>query len=145
MKKASLLLFALFSIYANAGTDSSNTVTEAGYQVHYNAFPSSFLSPEVAGNYNIGRSKNRGLINISIRKTQENDTTIAVKAKIIVSATNLYGQNKEVSLQEINEAGEAIYYIGSYSISKGEVINFSLDVIPEGYNKSIPTKFSHHF
>lgn len=144
MNKLFIIFSLVFSLSANA-EDHSNTVTQDGYEVHYNAFPSSFLSPEVAGNYHITRSNNRGLLNVSIRKSADDNTSVAVKSKVIVTAGNLYGQNKDVGITEIDEAEEAVYYIGSFTISKGEVINFKVDVIPEDSEKSITFNFSHHF
>lgn len=64
----SILVILLLVISQFSFSDDSNTVSNKDYQVFYNAFPSTFLTPEVAKNYQIERSANRGLFNISIRK-----------------------------------------------------------------------------
>ncbi|HOP22290.1 MAG TPA: DUF4426 domain-containing protein [Gammaproteobacteria bacterium] len=140
----SILVILLLVISQFSFSDDSNTVSNKDYQVFYNAFPSTFLTPEVAKNYQIERSANRGLFNISIRK-KNNDTSKPAKAKLIVSAKNLLGQEKLVDVKEIIEAGEAIYYIGSFSVSEEEVIHFNIDVIPENSQTSLNVKFTHEF
>ena len=140
----SILVILLLVISQFSFSDDSNTVSNKDYQVFYNAFPSTFLTPEVAKNYQIERSANRGLFNISIRK-KNNDTSKPAKAKLIVSAKNLIGQEKSVDVKEIIEAGEAIYYIGSFSVSEEEVIHFNIDVIPENSQTSLNVKFTHEF
>ena len=40
------------------------------WQVHYNAFNSSFLTPEVAKTYSLERSRYNGIINIAVQDKQ---------------------------------------------------------------------------
>ena len=124
---------------------AENSKLEKGYEVYYNAFSSDFLSKEVAKNYQIGRSKTRGVINLSILKKQDNSVSIPVEAKIKLHAQNLYGQNKDVTLRKINESSGAIYYIGTFSVSSRETINFKATVLPKGSKSAIEIKFSQEF
>ncbi len=121
---------------------------ENGYEIHYNAFSTDFLTPQVAKQYNIGRSKTKGMINIAVRKLHGGDTSTstAVMARIDLKVQNLYGQQKEVTLRKISENNdEAIYYIGTFSVSSRETINFKANVTPNGERNSIEIKFSQEF
>ena len=52
----------------------ASSVTVNGYSVHFSAQSTDQLPPEVARQYNIVRSKNRAMLNVSImRKIQEQD------------------------------------------------------------------------
>ena len=66
------------------------------------------LSPDVARNYNIVRSKNRAMLNVSVLRESDQ---VAVTANVTVKTVNLTGQLKNITMRRINEQ-EAIYYIG---------------------------------
>jgi hypothetical protein len=80
------------------------------YIVHFNAQSTDQLPPEVAGAYNIVRSKNRAMLNVSIIRKTDN---APVAGAVTVKATNLTGQLKNVTMRKIEEPGEtsAIYYV----------------------------------
>jgi len=77
------------------------------WDVHYIAFPSTFLTSEVASNYDIDRSKYLGIINISVL---DSDSQKAQAVAIKVTARNLLGNIRELEVSEIREQN-AIYYI----------------------------------
>ena len=144
MKKFSLsLLLLLFSVTVIA----QNSVTEQGYEVHYNALNSSFLSPEVAKSYHIPRSKTKGFLNIAIRKLNEdkNKLTTAVEADINITAKNFYGQEKTIDLRKIKENDGAIYYIATFQVSSREMIKFKAQVRPHNSKAVINIKFDKEF
>ncbi|MCF6317947.1 MAG: DUF4426 domain-containing protein [Proteobacteria bacterium] len=152
MKKISHLLFALLTVisfaiasFAVASSDSKNSKTENGYEVHFNAFSTSFLTKEVAKQYQIGRSKTRGMLNIAVLKQQGDKVSVPVDAHISIKAQNFYGQDKEVELRKVSENDGAIYYIGSFTVSSREIIIFKAQVIPDGSNKVIEIKFDQEF
>jgi len=139
-----LMLLLSFSIFAESD-DSKNTKIANGYEVHFNAFSTSFLTKEVAKNYQIGRSKTRGMLNIAVLKQQKDEVSLPVSAKINLKAQNLYGQSKDVELRKISENDGAIYYIGTFSVSSRETIIFKASVIPEGQKSAIQIKFDQEF
>ena len=59
------------------------------YTIHYVAFTTDLLSPEVARLYKIRRSKNRAILNISVLKKVMETTGQPVKAQVEATATNL--------------------------------------------------------
>ncbi len=145
MKKILLLVTLTF---LSAPLFAENSKTENGYEVHYNAFSTDFLTPKVAKQYNIGRSRTKGMINIAVRKLHKGDTSTstAATARIDLKIQNLYGQQKEVTLRKISENNdEAIYYIGTFSVSSRETLNFKASVTPNGERNPIEIKFSQEF
>ncbi len=152
MKKISnLLLLALLTVIsfavvsAVASSETKNSKIQNGYEVHFNAFSTSFLTKEVAKQHQIGRSKTRGMLNIAVLKQQGDQVSIPVDAQIHIKAQNFYGQDKEVELRKVSENDGAIYYIGSFTVSSREIIIFKAQVIPDGSNKAIEIKFDQEF
>lgn len=141
-----LLSILLVSIFAHAEISESNYFkTEKGYEVNYIALSTMVLTPEVAKNYHIGRSKTKGFVNLAVLKQKTGEVSTPVEAKIILTAKNLYGQNKEVTLRKISENDGAIYYIGLFSVSSRETINFKAQVQPKNSKVAIDIKFSQEF
>lgn len=118
-----ILLSFLLSIHSQAFAESSQTVGD--YIVHYNALSTESLPPAVARAYGITRSKNQGLLNISVLKKGGNFE--GAEANITVSATNLTGQLRNLELRKIEEQN-AIYYISVFSVTDQETLDFSIKV-----------------
>jgi len=110
------------------------------YIVYYNAFTTDVLQPEIAKTYQIRRSKNRGMINISVQT--KNKT--AVTASVSGTASNLTGQLKNLSIKEIKE-GSAVYYISDFSVSNRETLDFSVNIKVEGKEKPLKVTFRQQF
>ncbi len=136
------LLTALFSLTAQAAQFES----VGDYMIHYNAISTSILQPEVAKQYKINRSKNRALLNISVRKKgagkMSQDT--AVVAQVAATATNLNQQLQQIDMREIRE-GDAIYYIGEFRITNAETLNFKVTVDAENQGKTHEISFRQEF
>ncbi len=101
------------------------------YLIHYNAFSSDFLTPEIAKAYGILRSKNRGVINITITENKAGSLPVPVEADIDAVATNEYQKMKDIDLRQINDNG-AIYYIAEFSIANQEIISFRINASKDG-------------
>lgn len=139
--KTFILIAALTSV-----TVFAQQAEEFGdYVIHYNALNSSLISPQVAKAYGIRRSDSRALINISILKKSEGQTATAVGATVTVSGRNLTGQTRDVTMREINEANEAIYYIGELSVRNMETFNFTVNVTPRGQSRPFTLNFRKQF
>ncbi len=111
---------------------AENSTHTGGYTIHHNALTTDNLPPKVASAYNIPRSTTRGMLNVSVMKNQPGSRMgTAVTAQVRVIARNLYGQMREISLREIKE-DNAIYYIGDFPVSHREILQFKLEIIPEG-------------
>ncbi len=71
-KIAQIALALLYLFSANLLAENSTTIP--GYKIHHNALPTAALDSEVAKAYQIQRSKYRGLLNVSVIKTQAGTT-----------------------------------------------------------------------
>lgn len=109
--------------------------------IHFSAQSTDELPPEIAKAYNILRSKNRAMLNVSvIRKADK----VPVTAVVTVKTVNLTGQLKNVSMRQINEQ-EAIYYIGETAVANRETLVFDISVIPDGEDQPSNVRFKRQF
>jgi hypothetical protein len=101
------------------------------YVIHYNALTTDFLTPPVAQAYGITRSKNRGMINVTVLKKQMGMASQPHRAVVEVAARNLNNQTKSVQPREVSDGG-AIYYVAEFPVADRETIEFNLTVAIEG-------------
>ena len=116
------------------------------YVVNYNALTTDFIQPKTANEYKIKRSKNRGMVTIAIQEKAIANEPLgkAVTARVSGYAKNLNGQTRNLKFDLIKE-GSAIYYIDDFSVTNQEVIDFVLQIKPNGQNKSYSLKFRQQF
>jgi hypothetical protein len=102
------------------------------------------LPTDVARAYNIVRSKNRAMLNVSIIRKTDN---APVAGAVTVKATNLTGQLKNVTMRKIEEPGEtsAIYYVGETAIANLETLVFDISVTPDGESRLSEVRFTRQF
>jgi hypothetical protein len=112
-----------------------------GHAVHFNALLTDQLPTEIAQLYNIVRSKNRAMLNVSVI---DEETETSVPAEVSVRTTNLTGQLKTVNMRRINEE-DAIYYVGETPVANRETLIFDITVIPEGSNSPAEVRFKRQF
>jgi len=138
----SLFMLALLGISASASAENSRVFGD--YVVHYNAFRSDTLSPEIAKAYELTRRNNRIIVNITVLKKVMGTTGKPVPATIAGNASNLTGQLKTLEFREIKE-DTAIYYIAELKVSDGEFLKFKLNITPEGEEGPARLRFSKRF
>ena len=137
------ILFALM-LTCSGLLHAEQVVIQDNYELHYNTFPSTFLSKEVANTYQITRSKNRGILSISVMD-KSGDESKAVEADIHIEAKNLVHQRKDIKLLKIKEQDEAIYYLGTFALNNEENVNFTIEAKPTGSNTVFLVKFTREF
>ena len=133
----SLLLFAL-----PAHAEQAKTFGDVA--IHYNAMPTDELLPEVAKNYKIERSRNRGMLTISILKKTNLGVSQASKGEVKVTIPTLTDQKIDVPMREVVE-GTAIYYLGEFRITAPQTLKFVVTAKPEGSDKTLSFDFSRQF
>lgn len=147
---ATLLLF--FTVAACGGPGGDATVPQAepaaassvdigDHVVHFSALSTDQLPPEVARAYNIVRSQNRAMLNVSVL---EEGTNTPVTAAVTVKTVNLTGQLKNVTMRMIQEQ-EAIYYIGETPVANRETLIFDISVRPDGVEEASDIRFKRQF
>jgi len=82
--------------------------------VHYNAFPSSFLQPAVAEANGLIRSKNQGVLNISVLKDKK-----PTVANVTGDVKDLTGRAQSLTFKQIKEGKDAVYYIAQFPLDPG--------------------------
>ncbi len=118
------------------------TMADIGdHVIHFSAQSTDQLPPEIARAYNIVRSKNRAMLNVSVLRASDNQ---AVTADVTVKTVNLTGQLKTVTMRRINEQ-EAIYYIGEVPVANRETLIFDISVTPDGVDSSSEVRFKRQF
>ena len=129
-----LYLFApmLACAFALGGTAAlAEEETFGQYTVHYQAVNSTFLTPEIAEQYDIVRSESRAFLNVAVLRNETDGSTTPVTATLEGVKHNLLQQSEAIDFAQVRE-GEAIYYIGQFDFSDREVLRFTLMVSPEG-------------
>jgi hypothetical protein len=114
------------------------------YVVYFNALNTDQLSPDIAREYGIVRSKSRALLNVSIHRKRDNGQTEAVTGAVSASAINLNGQLKTMTLREVREEA-AIYYIGELAITDGEILIYTVDATPSNEPSRFTVRFKKQF
>ena len=114
------------------------------YDVHYNAFTTDFLSPQVAQQYKIQRSKNRARLNISILKKVLGTPGESVAGVVRATAKNLSGQLRSLDVRKVPD-GPAIYYLATFAVNNEETLDFEIQVTPQGRDAPYVVKFRQQF
>lgn len=129
---------------SRARLDANNASVALGdHRIHVNAMVTGELTPEVAQGYGIQRSANKGFVNLVVL-TGEAGAEAPVAAEVTVSATNLTGQLKSMTMREIVD-GASVYYIGEVDVDNRETINFDFDVRPADSNRVHLIRYTHQF
>lgn len=110
------------------------------YQVHYSIFPSSFLTPEIASQYNIVRSQSIGVVNVSILKQTEAGLE-PVSGQVQGQVMNDIRQSRFLGFRRISE-GKAVYYIAEFQFSDGELLTFQLEANVPGAGDPMPVRIA---
>ncbi|MHC8347320.1 DUF4426 domain-containing protein [Pseudomonas sp. RT6P73] len=90
--------------------------------VHYNTFNSTFLTPDIAKAAELTRSKNQGVINVSVIKEGK-----PLMAQVSGTVKDLTSQSVPLKFKQITEQG-AIYYIAQFPVDQQEVRTFEIKV-----------------
>lgn len=144
MCKRILLAAAAFALVAAQPAGADNSTAVGGYVIHHNAITTDNLSQQVANAYNIRRSRERAMLNVSVIRGEPGKVGQPVAAQVKATARNLIGQQREIAMREIRE-GTAIYYIGDFPVAHKEKLDFFLEVTPAGENTALRAQLQQQF
>ena len=143
MKQIILFTFLCLSLFLNFAKADEQTGAQfkklGPWEVHYIAFPSTFIQPNIAKNYDLDRSPSKGVINISVLK---NSDKTAQTATLTGTARNLLGNSKQLEFKEVIE-GDAIYYLAQIDYSNEEIYRFNIEINKNGQIQTL--KFQQKF
>ena len=109
------------------------------WDVHYIAFPSPILTPEIALQYKLQRSKYNAIVNISVLdKTSQQ----ALKVAISGSAKDLQSRTRTLEFTEVIE-GDAVYYLAQLPFHHEQRYSFTLSI--SSGNQTQQLKFDQVF
>lgn len=99
--------------------------------VQYSAFTSSMLQPATAQATGLIRSKNQGVLNITVLKADK--PSIAVVSGTVKDLT---GRSSPLSFKQIKEQ-DAIYYLAQFEIQQPETVTFDINVETGGVSHKL--------
>jgi len=143
LRIATVLLGGMLAL-SSAPSMAENSTVVGGYVIHHNAITTDNLDPQVASAYGIRRSKERGMLNISVIRGEPGKVGTPVEARIKVTARNLIGQERNIALREIRE-GDAIYYIGDFPVVDREQLDFFIQATPAGEHQPLKAQLRQTF
>lgn len=138
---------ALLALVAGLGLGpalAENATKIPGYTIHHNAITTDQLTPDVGRSYGIQRSRNRGLLNVSVIKDVPGTTGTPVAATVKATSRNLQGVIRELPMREVKD-GTAVYYLGEFPVEHQETLNFTVQVRPQGEAASYAAELSQEF
>jgi len=144
MKRLAAGLFSLVMLTLPVTLKAEQSRDFGDYTIHYNAFTTDLLTPEIARAYDIRRSSNRVMLNISILKKVMGTSSQPVSARVEATATNLNSQLRKLHIRELNEQG-AIYYIAELKVDHKETLKFDLSITPKGADDTYNFTFTQQF
>ncbi|RXJ72289.1 hypothetical protein CS022_16420 [Veronia nyctiphanis] len=126
MKRLLIAAFSIFALLMSAFSMAGQSKDIGTLEVHYSAFPSTFIPASIAKTYGIQRSRYNAVINISVLDKSRPGKP-AVSTMVDGIARNLLGTTKKLSFREVRE-GNAIYYLAEVGYANEETFNFEINV-----------------
>ncbi|MBM6550545.1 DUF4426 domain-containing protein [Marinomonas ostreistagni] len=114
------------------------------YQLHFNTFESAFLTPEIAQQYGLTRSKGQGLLNIAVTTQADGEVPQSQPAIVSGHIKNLMGQIIQLSFQTIDE-GDAVYYLAPFRKTDDEILKFHIEAKTSADAEPMTVDFQRHF
>ncbi len=108
---------------------AAEQLEDDNYVVYYSAFNSTVITPEVAKAYELNRSRQRGLLNISVQRKMPDGKYKPVVAQLKGFTGQLGGSEIPLDFKLITE-GDAVYYLAEFFIDEGDRLNFDVDIKP---------------
>jgi len=124
-----------------AGLAQADSKNFGEYTVSWSVLPSTFLTPEIAKENNLQRSKGIGIVNVAIMQTSANGTLSPVAGQVEGRVTNDIQQVRFLAFRRVQE-GSAVYFIAEYQYGTAELLTFNVTARPTGHDQELPVRFS---
>lgn len=125
MPKLLLMLALILSAWSNSSVAEQSTRL-GPWEIHYNAFNSTFLRAEMARQYDITRSQTNAVLNIAVLAA-ELPGKPAQQVNVSGYVMNPLSQQQRLDFTEVVE-GEAVYYITEVDFTPNERLRFFITV-----------------
>lgn len=133
------LLLGMQAVVAQA----EQYVDAGDFRVHYAAVNTTALTPEVARQFGVERTRNRILLVLNAQQRIDGRHQ-PVPATASGTATTLLGHVQKLALRPIRE-GDVHYVVASFETLDGEFMTIDAQVLPAGANAPIQLKFRQQF
>lgn len=144
MNKSFVFALSLLLLLCGWNARAEQFVEDDAYVVHYSAFNSTMLQPEVAKAYDLMRSRQRAVMNIAVQRKMPDGSRKAVMAQLKGYTGALGGSERPLDFKMVSE-GDAIYYLAEFLIGNGEKLNFDIVVQPTPEASPIKVSFTQEF
>ena len=139
---AKLFLLVSFCLGATINVAQAEQSKRLGpWEVHYNAFNSTFLQPEIARQYKLERSDTLATLNIAVLAA-ETAGKPAQRVSIEGYAMNPLSVQQRLEFQEVVE-GDAVYYLAQTRFTNLETLRFFITIKKDGEIQEL--RFSDEF
>lgn len=139
MKWLAALALVLHAIVAQA----EQYVDAGEFRVHYAAINTTQLTPEVARQFGVARTRNQILLVLNAQQNVDGRYQ-PVPATAAGTATTLPGHVQKLALRPIREA-DVHYVIATFETLDGEYMTIDAQLLPSGANTPITVKFRQQF
>jgi hypothetical protein len=118
------LLLILLGLGLSFSANAEQKKQLGNWDVHYIAFPAPLLTPEIAQQYKLQRSKYNGIVNISVL-----DKNAQEPQKVTMSgiAKDIQGRQRSLEFSEVTE-GNAVYYLAQLPFQNAQQFRFSIEI-----------------
>lgn len=130
------LTLLLFASVSQAGSKDFGE-----YIVQWSVFPSTYLTPEIAKENGLNRSRSIGVVNIAIMAEDEDGGMSTISGQVEGKVFNDVQQPTFLGFRRIQE-GDAVYFIAEYQYSNAELMTFQITARPSGAQNELPVRFA---
>ena len=131
MRRLTMFLFSLCLALPVLAADAAKPERKEVFgdvTVHYSAFNSTFVQPATAQAAGLVRSKNQGIINVTVLKGGKPSV-----ANVSGTVSDLTSRQVPLSFKQVTDQG-AIYYLAQFPIEQEESRTFAITVGSGGSN-----------
>jgi hypothetical protein len=129
MKKLMLFICAAVAVSAALFAPVSNAEQSqrlGDWEVHYNAFNSTLLRPEMASKYGLSRSETLATLNISVLAMSQPNKP-AQQVEVSGYVMNPLSQQTRLEFKQVIE-GDAVYYLTQTRFTNLETLRFFITI-----------------
>ena len=126
MSKMPTIILSILLLGASNGVQAQGIENFKRYEelkIFFNAFPSTFISPDIAQSKNIIRGEKNGLVNIAVTS----QLGLHPEMKVSGIASNIFQQRQKLIFKEIRE-GSAVYYLATFEYDNEDFFTFNITV-----------------